>query len=130
MKPALLITLLLAAGLLAGCEPDPVIGRWTVQRNGARVAMDFRPDGTVAVDFSEVEAQARARGVSPAALERVLGKVKRSHVTWQRQGAVYRTETVLDGRSAPPRYLKREGSRLVPCSAEGKPTGERPLERG
>ena len=122
-----LITLCLM--LVTGCEPDPIIGKWSVSRNGAEVLMEFRPDNTVTVDLSRVEAAARSKGVSPKDAERLFGKVRRSHVTWRRAGSLYRVETSLEGRTAPPRYLKLEGDRLVPCSQDGKPTGEPEIRR-
>jgi hypothetical protein len=129
MRQAALVGLMGLMLLAAGCSRDPIVGRWAVTGPaGASQAIEFKADGTAAVDFTELEKRMQEMSAgNPVARDsanKALQRMKQAKMTWKKVDKLYEMRTEVPGQAPqPPGYAKIEGDRLQICDKTGKAAG-------
>jgi hypothetical protein len=120
---------LLSLALLAGCGgPEPIVGTWVGNQNAREVVMEFKPDHTMVMDTSKIEAELKSHGATPVVTQ-IIDKMHRVKTTWAKEGSLYRLQSSVDGKTGQPLYVKVEGKTMTPCAKDGTPTKGATLTR-
>jgi len=114
--------------LVAGCGPDPIIGKWGMMQQGMELVVEFKADGTAAIDTSGIEAriqqQVAGNPMAKAVGDNLLKNLREAKITWKKEGSVYKTDGTIPGQpSQGPSYLKLDKEQLIPCDQKGTPKG-------
>ena len=115
------------AGVLTGCRPDPIIGKWRARGPVSTRTLIFRADGSASLDPGTLTVALKKAGKNERLrkeLEKSLAALRATRTTWERAGALYEIRTQIPGKAPEaPGYARVEGDHLHLCRADGTSIG-------